>query len=109
MSVQVERLARNQVLFREVNERLRELLDGSIGQTEFLCECSNPDCTETLPLEVAEYERARALPTRFLVVPGHENPGAERVVWRSDRYNLVELDAEYAVITDPRSRERSAT
>jgi hypothetical protein len=43
MSVYLQRLARNQVPFREVNERLREVLDDSAGATEFLCECSNAD------------------------------------------------------------------
>jgi hypothetical protein len=106
MSVHVERLARNQVLFREVNERLRELLDGSVGQTEFLCECSDPDCTENVPLEVVEYERIRANPNRFVITPGHEVPAIERVVWESDRYFLVEkvVGADYVVRTDPRSR-----
>jgi hypothetical protein len=37
MSVRLERLARNQVVFREVNERLLELLDASPDTTEFLC------------------------------------------------------------------------
>src|SRR5215211_1412861 len=56
MAVSLERLAHNQVLFREVNERLREKLDGSDGATEFLCECSRTDCIETVVLTIAEYE-----------------------------------------------------
>lgn len=106
MSVHAERLARNQVLFREVNERLREVLDESTGPTEFVCECSSADCTDTVPLDLAEYERIRANSNRFLVAPGHELLETERVVWESDRYFLVEkvLGADYAVRTDPRAR-----
>jgi hypothetical protein len=59
MSTSLVRLARNQVLFREVNERLREVWDESAGPTEFLCECSDEDCTVAIPLEVTEYERIR--------------------------------------------------
>jgi hypothetical protein len=109
MSVYAERLARNQVLFREVNERLREVLDASTGPTEFLCECSNEDCIETVPLEPVEYERIRANPNSFLVAPGHELIEIERVTWQSDRYFLVEktVATDYVVRTDPRSRTES--
>jgi hypothetical protein len=54
MAVSGQRLARNQVLLREVNERLREALEGSPEPTEFLCECSDEDCIEIVALERAE-------------------------------------------------------
>jgi hypothetical protein len=106
MSVNAARLARNQVLFREVNERVRAVLDGSLGATEFICECSDPDCTETIALDVADYERIRANPNRFLVTSGHELLEIERVVSSTDGYCLVEkvVGAEYVVWTDPRAR-----
>lgn len=108
MSVYLERLARNQVLFREVNERLRELLDESVGMTEFLCECSNDDCIETVSLDLPEYERIRAFSDRFVVLPGHEILEIEKIVYESDRYSLVKRieGAEYAVRTDPRAPRR---
>jgi hypothetical protein len=106
MSVSLERLAHNQVLFREVNERLREMLDESVAVAEFLCECSQADCTETLPLEPSEYERVRSQPNQFVITPGHEIPEIEEVVWESDSYILLRKieGAEYAERTDPRSR-----
>ena len=106
MSVSLERLARNQVLFREVNERLREMLDDSVGHTEFVCECSNTDCIETVSLEVSEYERVRSQPNQFVIAPGHAILEIDEVVWESDRYDLVRKTtaAEYAERTDPRSR-----
>jgi hypothetical protein len=106
MSVSLERLARNQVLFREVNERLREMLDESAATTEFLCECSDPHCAESVPLEIPEYERIRSQGNQFVIVPGHELLEVECVVWESDRYLLVEktVGAAYAEQTDPRSR-----
>jgi hypothetical protein len=106
MSVSLGRLARNQVLFREVNERLREMLNESVGLTEFVCECSHADCIEALPLELSEYERVRSQPNQFVVTPGHEIPAIEEVVEKSDRYMLVRKieGAEYAERTDPRSR-----
>jgi hypothetical protein len=108
MAVSLERLARNQVLFREVNERLRELLARAdlAEMTEFVCECSNPECIETAPLWIAEYERVRSKPNQFVVVPDHDLPQIERVTWACDRYFVVAKTqgAEYAEKTDPRSR-----
>jgi hypothetical protein len=106
MSVSLERLARNQVLFREVNERLREIVDESVGPTEFLCECSNQDCTEKIALGVEEYEGVRSSSNLFVVARGHEIPTIERVVGESDGYKLVEkiIGVDYAVHMDPRTR-----
>jgi len=106
MSVQLERLARNQVLFREVNERLREIVADSPGPVEFLCECSKENCTMQIQLEILEYERVRAHPSRFVIAPEHEIDAIERVVWESDRYFVVEkvIGADYARKVDPRKR-----
>jgi len=91
----VARAAINEALFREVNERIEELhteleADGSAEQ--FICECSDPACTErvTVPLDV--YERVRANPRRFFVKPGHEERSLERVVERDDGFLVVEKD-----------------
>ena len=109
MSVSLERLARNQVLFREVNERLREMIGDSGTPTEFLCECSNPDCTETIALDLDEYEAVRSSPNLFAVTRGHEIATIERVVGESDTFKLVEkiIGADYAVQTDPRTRSET--
>ena len=109
MSVSLERLARNQVLFREVNERLREMVGDSEAPTEFLCECSNPDCSETIALDLDEYEGVRSSPNLFAVTRGHEIATIERVVGGTDAYKLVEkiIGADYAVKTDPRTRREA--
>jgi hypothetical protein len=106
ISVRLERLAHNEVVFREVNERLLELLVASPGTTEFVCECSNPECTDPVLLTLLEYERVRSRPTQFVIVPGHEIPEIEQVTAASDGYFLVRklYGAEYAEQTDPRSR-----
>ena len=92
MSVSLERLVRNQVVFREVNDRIRELREKVElpGATDFICECSREDCTETVSLPVDEYESVRSSPTLFLIVPGHETLEVERVVDVNDRFMLVE-------------------
>ena len=83
--------ARNQLLFREVNERIREVLDSQEDSTEFLCECTRDDCTETILLSLEEYDRIRSSPNHFLAEPGH---GRGRIVHQTDRFVTVELTAE---------------
>jgi hypothetical protein len=107
-----EKRARNEALFRDVNERIEEVttdLGEDGGQAErigFVCECGIEDCTELLEATVAEYEAVRASPRHFLVLPGHEDTNTERVVERNSGFFVVEkLDeaGEVAVEHDPRS------
>lgn len=88
-----QRAARNEALFREVNENIARLEERH-GQTEtqpvFLCECANPECTEQLPVDAEAYRRARAEPRWFLVLPGHEDAQIERIVERHSAYLIVE-------------------
>lgn len=105
-----ERVARNEALFRQVNERVRDVsqafatLDPS--PIDFVCECGTPDCAEPIRLTLEEYEAVRAEPTHFFVVPSHVIPGVERVIAPHDRYVVVEKlpgADEIARETDPRS------
>ena len=96
--------ARNQALWREVNERI-EKIAASDGPPEFICECANMDCLETLQLTITEYEAVRESPVRFPVTRGHVYPDFERVVEENERYAIVEkfgTAAELAERLDPR-------
>lgn len=101
--------ARNQVLIREVNERIEQLAMGSDvgGHESYICECGNPQCTEPIELTRAEYEAVRKHANRFAVLPDHENPATETVVEQRGRYSVVETLAggpsRIARETDPRS------
>jgi hypothetical protein len=104
--VRVIKAARNQALWREVNERIKAVVETS-GRVEFLCECANLDCTETMSMSMAEYKRIRSSPTRFPIAVGHDFPEVERVVEVSDGYAVVEKKgaaAEEVAKLDPRSR-----
>ncbi len=97
--------ARAQSLFREVNERVRELVE--TDPSEFLCECIRRECVETIEMTLAEYERIRLVPTHFIVIPGHIDADIERVVGTTDAYQVVEKIGEgeaTAVRLDPRRR-----
>jgi hypothetical protein len=105
-TLSLDRLARNQVLFREVNERVNEVADDSAVRAEYVCECSREDCIETIELDREEYEGIRSSPNLFVITPGHEVAELDRVVTENDRFTLVEKKngADFAVETDPRSR-----
>ena len=105
--IQTVEAARNQALWREVNERIR-LLTESLGSMEFVCECADMDCTETVHLSVAEYDRIRSSPTRFPIAVGHDYPEFEDVVEVCDRYAVVEKHGEAAEVSaklDQRSQK----
>ena len=105
MSVSLERLARNQALFREVNERLPELSDGfQDGAMQFVCECSNEDCTQTVNMNHREYESVRAHSTFFVVASGHEILEVEKIIDHRDGWTIVQkvTATDYAAETDPR-------
>jgi len=107
-----ERRARNEALFREVNERIEELSSDLAdeseqeGSIEVVCECGRADCTELIEVTRAEYEAVRSDPRRFIVVPGHEHTDTARIVERNSAFSVIEKlerAAEIAVEQDPRS------
>lgn len=104
-----ERIARNEALFREVNERVSDVsarLEGD-GEIGFLCECGDGGCREAISLPRNLYESVRSDPRQFVVVRGHEEPGAEIRLVAGERYAVVrKLGAagRIAEATDPRRR-----
>src|SRR5260221_4830289 len=61
---------RKTALFREVNERIGELLRiyGADEEADFLCECPLADCARRVTLSRADFERIRAAGA-FVVSP----------------------------------------
>jgi hypothetical protein len=102
-----DRIGRNEAVFRDVNERIEA------GQwpgepdkpIAFRCECASLGCNMLIELTHSAYERVRADPRHFALVPGHEIAGVELVVERETAYVVVEKigEAERAAEeTDPR-------
>ena len=79
--------------FRNVNETIR-LLGGNGGSSklelDFICECADERCFGVLRVPLAEYESVRSAREQFLVLPGHEWAGPQRVVRRTAAYLVVE-------------------
>jgi hypothetical protein len=109
------RLAKNEALFREVNERVADVtqsfakgLDLGNEVDGFVCECSDPLCLERVgPLTVEEYEAVRRDARRFIIAPNHQAPDVESVVEKQQRYWIVKkhegIPSEVARERDPRS------
>ena len=104
MTKALERKAKNQALFRAVNEQIVNVTDDQ-GTTEFVCECSNTDCIEVIEIPDIEYTRIRGNPTWFVIKQDHDIPQIEHVVSEDDGYAVVEklVAQEYMEETDPRS------
>jgi hypothetical protein len=103
-----QRLAGNEAVFREVNERIeRGQWPGEEARpVSFRCECARLGCNLLVEVKLADYERIRSNPRYFLMVPGHVMPEIETVVERADGYLVVEKReeaGEHAEDTDPRS------
>jgi hypothetical protein len=93
MDARQERIGKNEVLFRQVNERLREVAESFslvAERAEFICECGKSDCMEPVQLTLSDYERVRSNPRWFFVRRGHEARDLERVIEEHEDWDLVE-------------------
>jgi hypothetical protein len=93
-----------------VNERVNDLAHSFHLQQRplgLVCECGDGTCTQQIRIPAQEYEEVRADPTLFVIFPGHEAPGVERIVDRRNGYDIVRKHegepARLAERTDPRA------
>jgi hypothetical protein len=103
------RAAKNQSLFRDVNERIEEVSKGfgrSMKMIDFVCECGGADCSEAVEMTYGEYESIRRIPTHFAIRAGHEITEVEQVMAGNARYIVVSklgAAAQTAIQLDPRA------
>jgi 3,4-dihydroxy-2-butanone 4-phosphate synthase len=114
VSTPEKRLALNEALFRETNDRLEERMRVFVGEEEpfgILCECSDIDCVERIELTKEEYEQVRDDSAQFAVKIGHSIGGVEEVVARNDRFETVRkvgVAGEVAEFLDGQTEPRDA-
>lgn len=111
MEEREERIARNEALFRDLNERMKEITEslsaGDLSSAlDSFCECGSTDCMEKIRIAPDEYERVRAQSDRFLIAPGHDLPEVEDVVKRLESYWIVQKHEEEARIARERHLPR---
>jgi hypothetical protein len=115
MEARQSRLAKNEAVFREVNERvieIKEELGADPRSSEvidgLICECSDHGCLERVgPLTISEYEAVRDDPRRFIIAANHQALDVESVLEMNPTYWVVEkregVPAEVARELDPRA------
>jgi hypothetical protein len=86
------RVAKNEALFRAVNEQVHDLNETFATVTDtfsIVCECGDAACSEQIRLGKHAYEELRSDPTLFAVVRGHEIAETEDVVEQHGEYDVV--------------------
>jgi hypothetical protein len=104
------RFARNEALYRSVNEKIEGVsrtFAPAVDETmRIICECGQLECVLEVDLDVGTYERVRSESTLFVVAPGHETPEVEVVVEEHDGFTIVSKNKgtgrRVAIETDPR-------
>lgn len=89
-----ERIAHNEVVFREANERIEQVADDHALEARpvpFVCECADTTCVTLVRVTLADYRRVRGNARRFVVAPGHE-------AVLGDEGAVVERHREYLVV-----------
>jgi hypothetical protein len=111
MDERERRIGQNEALFRQVNERLRDLNEafGAVtNRIELICECADRSCAERISLSLAEYENLRSTADWFIVARGHAVPtDIEEVIRTGDGWEIIRKraggPAKLAKATNPRS------
>jgi hypothetical protein len=77
-----KRVARNDAIFRDANERVIAWATKHEVASEMfpvICECADPDCREIVFVSLLAYEAVRAVPTHFINAPGHDAEDGQHV------------------------------
>jgi hypothetical protein len=105
-----KRVVENEILFRDVNERLKGVSEGFgdvLPEFDIICECGDAACTQRISMTLDEYEQLRADAKQFAVRPGHEFLDIETIVGDHGGYLVVRKAAgraaELARESDPRA------
>ena len=91
-SERAERAARNELLFRAVNEQILQMTErfrAQLSDIDIVCECAVASCVGTIRITAAEFTQMRREEGTFFVLPDHEDPSVENVVGRRNGYVVV--------------------
>jgi hypothetical protein len=105
------RAARNQRLFRQVNEQVKDVnrpFSEAVAAPDWVCECADTTCIERISLTIDEYEALRSDSRHFAVAPSpsHVFFEVENVVRQTERYWIVaKIGTAAAVASNDTSEE----
>jgi hypothetical protein len=95
-----QRVAFNEALCRQLNERKAKWINSGLPTAGFRCECSTMHCGSRLPLSPEDWEEARAHADTFVVAPGHVAPDVEVVVKEHPEFWVVEKQGDAGDIAE---------
>jgi len=99
-----DRIAKNEVSFRSINETLDQglrTIESEPGELAgFVCECGDVDCAALVRVELSKFAEVRSDPRWFLVVPGHDIPSVEDVVEHGERHSIVQKHEDVCDIVE---------
>ena len=91
-----ERVARNEVAAREINEAIEQAdTRSAYSFIHVLCECGLGDCEGVLAITRPVYERVRTDPHQFVILPSHLISEVGDVVQAGDGYLIVASAGEH--------------
>ena len=108
MTSREERMTRNEVASRELNEEIEEAYQGEppANRLDIVCECALKMCDRSIDITMAEYRMVRSDLRQFAIVPEHLAADIERIVYENDRFAVVAkregTPADVARDEDPR-------
>ena len=104
MDERLERIAKNEAVFRAANIEIesaeREVGGAADEPIEVLCECGRQGCTGLISLTIAQYNDVHSQDDRFVVLRGHENQKLEKVVEERPDYFVVDKFGEAEEIAE---------
>lgn len=106
MPLSERRQIENEMIFRRSNEKIVKELDQLDAQLidddypelireddlqlHFICECSDENCVERIPLKMSVYQKLHKNRKAFVLKHGHEVKKIEKVIQTKDKYVVVE-------------------
>ena len=94
----IRRVAENEALYRQVNERIKSLSPERTATGAFgvICECATLACNTSIMITPEIYERTRAHSDHFIVLPGHQLDDIEIVIEDHESFFVIEKTPEEA-------------
>ena len=89
-----QRVAFNEALCRQLNERKAEWIKIGLPTAGFRCECVTMHCGSRFELSPEQWQEVRSESSRFVVAPGHVAPEVEVVVEEYPDFWVVEKQGE---------------
>lgn len=108
MDPRLERIAKNEEVFRATNREIERAEEqagpAADGILEVICECGRESCNGVITLSLSDYEDVHGQKDRFVVLRGHESPEIERVVDDRGDFLVVDKVGEAEEIVEDDSR-----